>query len=169
LANVGVKVALSLSEKADRDYFTELVGKRGVMTRSTSSQKSASNSSSTTSASERADDLIHPWEWLNFSPDIDGAIVVKSKETGVKNRNGVFRMPLVDATKTPAKQYFDLGSRKHEKEKRIAYQAILKEKASKEDINDVDVWHIDFDSFMSEERTKEAIEEDEFSAWDMER
>ena len=162
-------MALSLSEKADRDYFTELVGKRGVMTRSTSSQKSASNSSSTTSASEirRADDLIHPWEWLNFSPDIDGAIVVKSKETGVKNRNGVFRMPLVDATKTPAKQYFDLGSRKHEKEKRIAYQAILKEKASKEDINDV--WHIDFDSFMSEERTKEAIEEDEFSAWDMER
>ncbi len=169
LANVGVKVALSLSEKADRDYFTELVGKRGVMTRSTSSQKSANNSSSTTSASERADDLIHPWEWLNFSPDIDGAIVVKSKETGVKNRNGVFRMPLVDATKTPAKQYFDLGSREHEKEKRIAYQAMLKERASKEDINDVGIWHIDFDSFMGEERTKEAIEEDELSAWDMER
>lgn len=169
LANVGVKVALSLSEKADRDYFTELVGKRGVMTRSTSSQKSASNSSSTTSASERADDLIHPWEWLNFSPDIDGAIVVKSKETGVKNRNGVFRMPLVDATKTPAKQYFDLGSREHETQKRMAYRAMLLEKASKEDINDVDVWHIDFDSFMGEERTKEAIEEDEFSAWNMER
>lgn len=169
LANVGVKVALSLSEKADRDYFTELVGKRGVMARSTSSQKSANSSSSTNSASERADDLIHPWEWLNFSPDVDGAIVIKSKETGVKNRNGVFRMPLIDATKTPAKQYFDLGTREHEKQKRIAYQAMLAEKASKEDINDVDVWHINFDSFMGKERTKEAIEEDEFSAWDMER
>lgn len=84
LANVSIKVALSLSEKTDRDYFTELVGKRGVMARSTSSQKSANSSSSTSSASGRADDLIHLWEWLNFSPDVDGAIVIKSEETGVK-------------------------------------------------------------------------------------
>ena len=168
LANIGIKVALSLSEKADRDYFTELVGKRGVMTRGTSAQKSGQNSSYSNSASERADDLIHPWEWLNFSPDVDGAIVVKAKETGISNRSGVFRMPLVDATKTPAKEYFGLGSREHEKQKRLVYQAMLSDKASKEDINDVDVWHIDFDSCMSQERTKEAIEEDEFSAWEME-
>lgn len=78
-------------------------------------------------------------------------------------------MPLVDVTKTPAKQYFDLGTREHETQKRMAYRAMLLDKASKEDIDDVDVWHIDFDSFMGEERTKEATEEDEFSAWDMER
>lgn len=169
LANIGVKVALSLSEKADRDYFTELVGKRGVMTRATSHQKSGYTSSSSNSTSERADDLIHSWEWSSFSPDTDGAIVIKAKETGIANRSGVFRMPLVDATKTPAKDYFDLGSREHEKEKRLAYQAMLKSKALKENIDDVDVWHINFDSFTKEEeQTQDAIKEDEFSAWDVE-
>lgn len=168
LANVGVKVALSLSEKADRDYFTELVGKRGVMTRSTSSQKSAGRISSGNSSSERADDVIHSWEWNNFSPDDDGAIVIKAKENGVKQRSGVFRMPLVDATKTPAKQYFDLGGREHERQKRMQYAEKLNKKASHEDIDDVDVWHINFDECMGDGHKQEAIENDEFSAWDME-
>lgn len=169
LANIGVKIALTIPEKEDREFFTELAGKRGVMTRSESSQKSSSGTTTTSSASERADDLIHPWDWLHIAPDDDGAIVVKSKITGIRKRNGVFRMPLVDATDTPAKHYFGLGSREHEAQKRMAYRVMLAEKASKEDMNDVDVWHIDFDSLMGEERTKEAIGEDEFSAWDMER
>ena len=169
LANIGVKVALTIPEKEDREYFTELAGKRGVMARGESSQKSGNKTSSSTSSSERADDLIHTWDWRNFSPDDDGAIVIKSKITGVKNRNGVFLMPLVDASQTPAKDFFGLGDQDHDKQKRLIYQQKLKDKAAKEDINDVDVWHIDFDSFMGAERTQEAIEEDEFSVWDMER
>lgn len=169
LSNIPVKVALTISEKEDREYFTELAGKRGVMARGESSQKSGNKTSSSTSSSERVDDLIHTWEWQNFSPDDDGAIVIKSKITGVKNRNGVFRMPLADATKTPAKDYFGLGSKEHETKKRLTYQQKLKDKAAKENINDVDVWHIDFDSIMGTERKQEAIESDEFSAWDLER
>lgn len=166
LANIGIKVALSLSEKVDREYFSELVGKRGVMTRGESRQQNGANTSLSNSTSERVDDLVHPWEWLNFSPDTDGAIVVKAKETGVEGRNGVFRMPLVDATKTPAKDYFDLGTPEYEAQKRMRYQDKLNEKAAAEDINDVDVWHIDFESFLEPERKQEDINNDKFSAWD---
>lgn len=130
LANCGVKVALKLGEAEDRAYFTELVGKTTRHTMGTSASRGRSASSST-SFSEHADDVIHPWEWVGMSPARDGAIVVKQAENGVPcGHEGVFRVPLADATKTPTKRHFDLGTREHEAGRRLAYQRRLEERAA---------------------------------------
>lgn len=126
LANCNVKIALKLGEAEDRQYFTELIGKTTRRTQGTSTSKGATGSSGSTSYSEHADDLIHPWEWTDMSPDRDGAIVVKMAMNGLPaSRAGTFRTPLVDCTRTPTKEHFDLGTREHELSKRSSYQSKL--------------------------------------------
>lgn len=126
LANCNVKVALKLGEAEDRQYFTELVGKTTRHTQGTSFSKGASGSSGSTSYNEHADDVIHPWEWTEMSPDRDGAVVVKMAMNGVPaSHSGTFRVPLVDCTKTPTKEHFGLGTPSHEREKRRDYQSRL--------------------------------------------
>lgn len=164
LANIGIKVALGLSSQADCEYFTKLVGKRTVMASSSSRQKSQGRGSFGASASERADDLIHPWEWQGFSPDKDGAIAVKAKENRADGRSGVFRMPLADATLTPAGKYFGLGSPDFEARKRSAVRDALDERARARKPK-APTWHIDF-SGEEREESGEEVEKDEFSAWD---
>lgn len=141
LANCNVKVALKLGEAEDRQYFTELVGKTTRHTQGTSASKGPAGSSGSTSYSEHADDLIHPWEWTEMSPDRDGAIVVKMAMNGVPaSHAGAFRTPLVDCTKTPTKEHFDLGTREHERAKRAAYQRMLDERADAHKDERVAVW-----------------------------
>lgn len=139
LANCGVKVALKLGEEEDRRYFSELVGKTTRHTRGTSSSRGRGASSST-SYSEQADDVIHPWEWLEMSPDRDGAIVVKQAENGVpKTHAGAFRAPLADCSRTPTGRHFDLGSPEHEAARRRDYRRRLDERASRADAA-VETW-----------------------------
>lgn len=141
LANCNVKVALKLGEAEDRQYFTELVGKTTRHTQGTSASKGPAGTSGSTSYSEHADDLIHPWEWTEMSPDRDGAIVVKMAMNGVPaSHAGAFRTPLVDCTKTPTKRHFDLGTREHERAKRAAYQRMLDERADAHKDERVAVW-----------------------------
>lgn len=126
LANCNVKVALKLGEVEDRQYFTELIGKTTRHTRGTSASRGATGTSGSTSYSEHADDVIHPWEWTERSPDREGAIVVKTAMNGIPaSHAGTFRSPLVDCTETPTKEHFDLGTREHERERREAYQRRL--------------------------------------------
>ena len=68
LANCGVKIAMKLAEEEDRRYFTELIGKTTRHTQGTSNGRAASGTSSSTSYSESADDVIHPWEWRGMAP-----------------------------------------------------------------------------------------------------
>lgn len=162
LANCGVKVALKLGEAEDRQYFTELVGKTTRHTRGTSSSRGTTSSNST-SYSEHADDVIHAWEWVEMSPERDGAIVVKQAENGVpKSHAGTFRAPLTDCTNTPTKGHFGLGTREHEEGKRRAYQLMLDERAAGRDLA-VKTWCPEWPE--SEERS--GIE-DEWSAFDRE-
>lgn len=131
LANCGIKVAMKLAEEEDRRYFTELIGKTTRHTQGTSNGRAASGTSSSTSYSESADDVIHPWEWRDMAPDRDGIIVVKHADNGMPAcRAGVFRSPVTDCTKTPTKEHFDLGTPEHETEKRRAYQRRLDEAAA---------------------------------------
>ena len=131
LANCSVKVAMKLAEEEDRRYFTELIGKTTRHTRGTSSSSAASGSSASTSYSESADDVVHAWEWRDMAPDRDGIVVVKHADNGMPaERAGVFRSPVADCTKTPTKEHFDLGTPKHETEKRRAYQRQLDETAA---------------------------------------
>lgn len=161
LANCGVKVALKLGEAEDRQYFTELVGKTTRHTQGTSTSRGVTASSST-SYSEHADDVIRPWEWIEMSPARDGAIVVKQAENGVsKSHAGAFRAPLTDCTNTPTRPHFDLGTKQHEAERRLAYQRRLDERARGRDAA-VPTWCPEWQATGEEG----AGPEDEWSAFD---
>lgn len=150
LANCGVKVAMKLGEAEDRQYFTELVGKTTRHTMGTSSSRGPSGGTGSTSYSEHADDLIHPWEWTEMSPDKDGVIVVKTAENGVgREHAGCFRAPVCDCTRMPTKEHFDLGTREHETAKRMEYQArLISRRAGRAD--SVDLWTPEFDEETAE-------------------
>lgn len=150
LANCGVKVAMKLGEAEDRQYFTELVGKTTRHTMGTSSSRGPSGGTGSTSYSEHADDLIHPWEWTEMSPDKDGVIVVKTAENGVgREHAGCFRAPVCDCTRMPTKEHFDLGTREHEAVKRMEYQArLISRQMGRED--GVDLWTPEFEEEAAE-------------------
>lgn len=141
LANCGVKIAMKLAEEEDRRYFTELIGKTTRHTQGTSSGRAASGTSSSTSYSESADDVIHPWEWRDMAPDRDGIIVVKHADNGMPAcRAGVFRSPVTDCTNTPTREHFDLGTPEHEAENRRAYQRRLDESAAGKMREEASTW-----------------------------
>lgn len=165
LGNVGIKVALSLGDETDRKWFTALCGKRTVRVQNQSYQKGGDRGSYSESMNEHVDDIVHEWDWTHRSPDKDGAIVIKAKENNADGRNGVFRMPLVDATKTPAKSYFGLGTPHEEQQKRQRYQAHLRDKGASENLN-VRTWHPDFCACASASTKTARIEVDEWGAWD---
>ena len=141
LANCGVKIAMKLAEEEDRRYFTELIGKTTRHTQGTSNGRAASGASSSTSYSESADDVIHPWEWRGMAPDRDGIIVVKHADNGMPAcRAGVFRSPVTDCTNTPTREHFDLGTPEHEAENRRAYQRRLDESAAGKMREEASTW-----------------------------
>lgn len=145
LANCNVKVALKLGEAEDRQYFTELIGKTTRHTQGTSASRGTTGGSGSTSYSEHADDVIHPWEWTERSPDRDGAVVVKMAMNGVPaSHAGTFRTPLADCTKTPTKEHFDLGTREHERVRREAYQRKLDARAESHRGEETPIWCPDF-------------------------
>ena len=83
LGSMGGKVVLPLASPEDFQYFTRLTGKRTVRTRSQGTSKQGfgfgSRAGSSDSYSERADDLIHEWEWQNRVPVRDGLICIKGE------------------------------------------------------------------------------------------
>lgn len=113
LGSTGGKVVLSLASPEDFQYFTRLTGKRTVRTRSQGTGKQGfgfgSRAGSSDSYSERADDLIHEWEWQNRVPVRDGLICIKGGENSRPGREGAFRMPVTYASKTSAAGFFGLG------------------------------------------------------------
>lgn len=130
LANCMVKVFMKLAEAEDRAYATELVGRTTRHTRGNSLSRGASTSSST-SYSEHADEVIHAWEWVGRAPDKDGVVVIKHADNGMPaNHAGAFVSPVTDCTNTPTRDHFDLGAREHEHSKRLAYRARLEERAA---------------------------------------
>ena len=57
---------------------------------------------------------------------------------------GTFRTPLVDCTKTPTKEHFDLGTREHERERREAYQRRLDARAESHRGEETPIWCPEF-------------------------
>ena len=140
LANCMVKVFMKLSEAEDRAYATELVGKTTRHTQGSSLSRGAASSSST-SYSEHADDVVHAWEWVSRAPDKDGVVVVKHADNGMPaSHAGAFTSPVTDCTNTPTKAHFDLGSREHEHARRVVYQARLEQRAAARQGEEVILW-----------------------------
>lgn len=139
LANCGVKVALKVAE-GDREYFSSLVGKTTRHTQGTNRSTSGRGSSSSTSYSEHADDVIHSWEWLSMAPAQQGCVVCKQAENDMPpNHAGVLNAPLVDCTLTPTKAHFGLGAPEHEAAKRLSYQKRLDARAASR-VPEVETW-----------------------------
>lgn len=164
LANCGVKVALRLGEREDREYFTELVGKTTRRPGGAGRTRGAS-SSATSSYSESADDVVRPWEWTEASPSREGATVVKQAEIGAPaSHAGSFRVPLRDCALTPTGAHFGLGSREQEARKRAAFQAFLDERAARAASAEAPTWAPAWPA--AGERARGGGEADEWSAYD---
>lgn len=110
LGSMGTKVALKLSEPEDGNYFTRLCGKRTIRSLNVSKTRQGAGfaTSSSETYSERAEDLIRPWEWQNRIPIRDGIIAVKGGENSAPGREGVFDFPAEYAPNTPAGEFFGL-------------------------------------------------------------
>ena len=108
------------------------MGKTTRHTRGTSSGRAGSDTSASTSYSERADDVVHAWEWTSMAPDRDGAVVVRQAENGApRSHAGAIRAPLADCASTPTRAHFDLGSREHEAARRRAFRERLEAGAAR--------------------------------------
>ena len=169
LGSMGGKVALALANPDDCQYFTRLAGKRTVRTQNMGTSKQGWGVGATPGSSEayteRADDLIHEWEWANRAPVKDGAIVIKGAENSKPGREGVLQMPVTYASNTPASEFFGLGSEAECDVKRMLFRHDAKNKATG-DKQGVDVWRVDFDACKSEQTAQAEVVDDEWQAWD---
>lgn len=183
LGSIGTKVALALAEPKDCEWFTRLAGKRTVRSRGTSSQTSGGRASSGESYSEAAVNLIEEWVWPNLVPIRDGATVIKGGENAMPGRAGVFRMPLAYANATPAGSFFGLGTEDEETAKKAAFYAHALREAA-ETPPPPDPWCPELGDAEGEDdrsdgkpdgdapegggqqNLMEAIERDEWEAWD---
>lgn len=170
LGSMGGKIALSLANPEDFQYFTRLAGKHTVKTQNTSTSKQSSaggvSSSSSESFSEQAIDLIHEWDWQNRIPVRDGIICIKGGENSKPGREGVFEMPVEYASKTPAGTFFDLGDKQACAEKQIAFRKEMERAAAEMAMGPVPYWIPDFAAYRSSKRINEGIAADEASAWE---
>lgn len=169
LGSMGGKVALALANPDDCQYFTRLAGKRTVRTQNMGTSKQGWGIGATPGSSEayteRADDLIHEWEWANRAPVKDGAIVIKGAENSKPGREGVFQMPVTYASNTPAGEFFGLGSEQECDIKRMQFRHNAKSQAAACN-HDVEVWRVDFDACKSEQTAQAEVVDDEWQAWD---
>lgn len=169
LGSMGGKVALALANPDDCQYFTRLAGKRTVRTQNTGTSKQgwgvAATPGSSEAYTERADDLIHEWEWANRAPVKDGAIVIKGAENSKPGREGVFQMPVTYASNTPAGEFFGLGSERECGIKRMQFRHNAKSQAAACK-HGVEVWRVDFDACKSEQTAQAEVVDDEWQAWD---
>lgn len=170
LGSMGGKVALSLASPEDFQYFTRLVGKRTVRTRSQGTSKQGfgpgSRAGSSDSYSERADDLIHEWEWQNRVPVRDGLICIKGGENSKPGREGVFRMPVAYASKTPAAEFFGLGDEAECDAKKARFHERMEAAAKGCAATPVPCWMPDLSLSEGSPAEADPIADDEFSAWD---
>lgn len=169
LGSMGGKVALALVNPDDCQYFTRLAGKHTVRTQNMGTSKQGWGIGATPGSSEayteRADDLIHEWEWANRAPVKDGAIVIKGAENSKPGREGVFQMPVIYASNTPAGEFFGLGSEQECDIKRMQFRHNAKSQAAACN-HDVEVWRVDFDAYKSEQTAQAEVVDDEWQAWD---
>lgn len=169
LGSMGGKVALALANPDDCQYFTRLAGKRTVRTQNMGTSKQGWGIGATPGSSEayteRADDLIHEWEWANRAPVKDGAIAIKGAENSKPGREGVFQMPVIYASSTPAGEFFGLGSEQECDIKRMQFRHNAKSQAAACN-HDVEVWRVNFDACKSEQTAQAEVVDDEWQAWD---
>lgn len=105
------------------------------------------------------------WEWANRASVKDGAIVIKGAENSKPGHEGVFQMPVIYASNTPAGEFFGLGSEQECDIKRMQFRHNAKSQAAACN-HDVEVWRVNFDACKSEQTAQAEVVDDEWQAWD---
>ena len=174
LGSMNLQIAMSVM-KANPDgvYFSELCGKRTVLAHSqgSSSRGSAYGPQSNTSESysEHAVDLLPPASFKDRVPLRDGIIVIKGGENKAPDHEGVFEMPIVDATRIEAvREYFELGSVEEERARCLQMEKMLSERIIKADTN-IPCWFCEFDASAASDGFVESVAQDDWSYWDEKR
>ena len=171
LGSMNLQIAMSVMKaKPDGEYFSELCGKRTVRARtqgtSVQGYGAEARGGSSDSLAEHAVDLLAPSSFKDRVPLRDGIVVVKGGENGAPGHEGVFNMPIADATKIGAvRDYFGLGTREEDAAKSERMQRLLNEQADAADPF-VPRWHPDFAVTESAATVASDIAGDELSAWD---
>ena len=172
LGSMNLQIAMSVMKaRPDGEYFSSLAGKRTVRARTqgTSAQGSGAEArrGSSDSLSEHAVDLLAPSSFKDRVPLRDGIVVVKGGENGAPGHEGVFNMPIADATEIrPVREYFGLGTREEDRAKSERMGRMLEARAATTDPS-VPRWHPDFGTAERPETIARDIANDEGLAWDL--
>lgn len=173
LGSMNLQIAMSVMKaKPDGEYFSELCGKRTVRTRTQGTSRQGVGVSirggSSDSLTEHAVELLASSSFKDRVPLRDGIIVVKGGENGAPGHEGVFSMPIADATKIrTVREYFGLGTKEEDRAKSEFMENVLNERAAFADPA-IPRWCPDFEKTKSSATVAFDIENDEWSQWDME-
>lgn len=173
LGSMNLQIAMSVMKaRPDGEYFSSLCGKHTVRTRTQGTSRQGigveTRSGSTDSLAEHAVDLLAPSSFKDRVPLRDGIIVVKGGENGAPGHEGVFRMPIADATKIKAvREFFGLGTREEDRAKSERMERVLDERAASADPS-IPRWCPNFEETKSAATVASEIEDDEWGQWDME-
>lgn len=135
LGSMNLQIAMSVMKtEPDGEYFAKLAGKKTVRTRSDNQSQTGGfmgNMSQGRSMNEQQVDLIPPYSFKDRVPLRDGIIVIKGGENSAPGNEGIFRMPLVDATEiNPVAQFFGLGSKKQDQNRCSEAEIKLRQRAA---------------------------------------
>ena len=171
LGSMNLQVAMSVMKaRPDGEYFSSLCGKRTVRARTqgTSVQGAGlgSRGGSSDSLAEQAVDLLPPSSFKDRVPLRDGIVVVKGGENGAPGREGVFNVPIADATRIKSvREYFGLGTKEEDRAKCERMEAALERRAEAADAR-IPRWTPDFDAAKGDGAAASEIEDDEWRQWD---
>lgn len=171
LGSMNLQIVMSvIKTEPDGKYFSALSGKKTVLVRS--DNQSHNNNAPLTqgtrghSFSEQQVDLLPAYSFKNRVPLRDGIIVIKGGENAAQGREGIFNMPIVDATKIkPVKSFFDLGTKEYERARLESVERLLTVRAMQAD-STIPTWCPNFKETESSKTRKVDIADDEFGAWD---
>lgn len=170
LGSMNLQIAMSVM-KTDPDgkYFSDLIGKKTVLVRGDSQNQTAGGfgrASQGQSLTEQQVEAIPPSTFKDRVPLRDGIIIVKGGENTAPGNEGVFEMPLVDATKIKAvKEFFNLGTKAQDQRRCDEVEHQLRAREKTVDLT-VPIWCPDFSETESEQTRADDIEYDEGLEWD---
>lgn len=170
LGSMNLQIAMSVMKtEPDGKYFSDLAGKKTVLVRGDSQNQAIGSFSKTSqgqSLTEQQIDLLPAYTFKDRVPLRDGIIAIKGGENTAPGNEGVFEIPIVDATKIkPVKEFFGLGSKKEDRERCSNIEQELRTHEKEVD-SKIPLWCPNFSATETEQTHSNDIEYDEGLEWD---
>ena len=173
LGSMNLQIAMSVMKAhPDGEYFSKLCGNRTVLSTSQGSTYQGGmgfgKEARSTSRSERSVELIAPSSFKDRVPLRDGIVVVKGGENGAPSHEGVFNMPIADATKINAvREFFRLGTPEQDRRRCEEMEDVISMKARWSSRETPRWCPIQYGQPAAQKPTLANIEDDEWSRWDV--